>query len=370
NRRFMSTCRAKRARHGASLMAENCTKARGNLCSVPSRPCVISLRAMMKLAVLLVLFATSINLGTAVAQQVAPTQKMEEPVKATTSPLPPKQAPEVESKSAAADNTADQSPPKPSMLPIDGQFTATTSAPNGTVTLNIPNSIKLEGFPKGADSGSSATAWIALIGVIITACVTGWIGLSNVGSAEATRILTANQNTLDRNLRKSLADMDANLRTELAKLEQAESRRQADRAHRAGMQADYNKMSIEERRIKIELQRLGFETGASDNSTYLSVIRFVHEQQVKEGELLKAFSEQLLGKTEQERLFALLVLSAYVNLDVLKRLTDGGEQIISTESLKILAKSADEEISAFAQDIIEKRTPPASATTIADPLNK
>ncbi len=141
-----------------------------------------------------------------------------------------------------------------------------------------------------------------------------------------------------------MAGLELRLKKDQFDREQKEKRAQADRSHNYAQEIDGIKLSIEERRIAAELERLGFQNTSSGIDSYISISRFVNEKQDAEVKILQSFSDRLLGDTAKERLYALLIISAYVSPEVIKRLAAGGEEIIPTESLKILEKTEDYEI--------------------------
>jgi hypothetical protein len=187
-------------------------------------------------------------------------------------------------------------------------------------------------------------AFLALVGVVVTAGVSGWVGYQ------------AAQNAMhDREARIGIAEAELATKIDHFEQEQAEKRRQADQSNHTTEISEQNKLSIEENRIAVELKRLGFQSGVSDNEAYLAASRFVHEQQVAEAELIRSFADRLLGETEKERSFALCVLSAYVSPEVIERIAAGGEAIVSKESLEKLAAVERYEISKVARSILERR---------------
>jgi hypothetical protein len=206
------------------------------------------------------------------------------------------------------------------------------------ITFTLPNPIKIELTAVGG--GSSGSGWLTFFAALATAGVSGWVGY-----------ITAQNNEKMRNLSKENA-----LREREDRLAEFEERRKvAERTREAADTSENNKMSIEQRRLAIEMERLGFQFSTTDNETYLAANRFIHEQQKAEAELLRSLSEKLLSTTERERLFALLVLTAYVNSDVIGRLADGGDEIIPTAHLEKLAELKDEELSLVAKTALVRR---------------
>ena len=84
-------------------------------------------------------------------------------------------------------------------------------------------------------------------------------------------------------------------------------------------------------------------------------MRFAHEQQVAEAALVQAFSDRLLSEDERDSTFALFALSAYVSTDVIERIADGGEQIISNATLEKLSLVAERQVSSVANSILKRR---------------
>jgi hypothetical protein len=295
----------------------------------------------MKRYVFLIAVTSLMGSGLAWAQQAPSPQPASPPATAERPAAPP-------------------SPPSNSQPSSVAPNSPVATAPSGPITINIPSPIKIEATSTGG--GGSGSGWLTFLGVIVTAGVSGWVGYQTAKGAAEMRAQTKELAIQEREVKVELAHLELATRVDQFEKEQAEKRRQANRTH----VIERGKMGIEEKRIAIELERLGFQSGVSDNEGYLAATRFVHEQQFAEAELIRSFSDRLLGVDERERLFALFVLSAYVNPEVIRRLAAGGEEIISTASLKKLAAVGDYEISAVAQSILEHRKSGASAE-ISDP---
>jgi hypothetical protein len=234
--------------------------------------------------------------------------------------------------------------------------TATASQPlpgapttNGSIIVNLPNPIRIEGASPG--SGGSWSGWLALLGAFVAAAVSWWVGYKTAQSAEEQRSLMRELATQERETKVSLARLELATKEDHFNKEQAEIKRQADLTHSATQLAARNEISIKENQIALELKRLGFQSGEA----FLAATRLVHERQVAEAELIRSFSDRLLGESERESWFALFVLSAYVSPEVIARLAAGGEDIISTANLEKLAAINGDQIADVARSIIERR---------------
>ncbi len=173
--------------------------------------------------------------------------------------------------------------------------------------------------------------------------------------AEEGRVLTKELAIKESEIKIQIAHLEFARKVKQNEEEIAEKWREADRLYAASQAAEKNKLSIEENRIAVEVKRLGFQSGVSGNDTYLAAMRFVHEQQIAEAELIRSFSDKLLSESERERSFAVFILSAYISPEVISRLAAGGEDIISTKSLEKLAAIDGYQISDVAQSILARR---------------
>jgi len=181
------------------------------------------------------------------------------------------------------------------------------------------------------------------------------VGYKTAQGAEQGRALTEELAMKEREIKVQIADLELATKIDQFEKDIAEKRRHSDITVNAGRISEQNRMSIAENQISVELQRLGFQHDISSSDTYLSVSRLVHDQQMAEVELIRSFSDRLLGEAERDRLFALFVLSAYVSPEVIGRLASGGEEIISTQSLEKLAAIGDYQISTVAKSTLERR---------------
>jgi hypothetical protein len=121
---------------------------------------------------------------------------------------------------------------------------------------------------------------------------------------------------------------------------------------------EMTKLTIAQQQIDLELGRLGFQSGVSDRDAYMAAQRVAHDQQMAEATLVKSFSEQLLSADKKANLFALSVLSAYVNPEVIRQLAAAGEELVSNEALKVLASNNGYEIAKVAKEIQKARQMP------------
>jgi hypothetical protein len=169
---------------------------------------------------------------------------------------------------------------------------------------------------------------------------------------EETREMTKELAMKERVVKLKLAELELSMKSDQFEKDLAEKKRVADRLHRTSKVSERDKRTFAEVQAENEMQRLGI----SNDETYLAATRFVHDQRIAEVELLRSFSDRLLGNTDRERLFALLVLSAYVNPEVIGRLADGGNEIIPTANLKTLAELKGE-IALVAKSALARREP-------------
>jgi hypothetical protein len=237
---------------------------------------------------------------------------------------------------------AQESGPQPAPPTPQSSATPAPSASNDAdkpIVITITDPVKFETTSTGGGEGSWS-GWLTFFGVVLTAVVSAGLGF-----------LTARSEERGRSLTKQLAEEEQRVRLTIAELELEEKKRQSNITDWLRREEIDTNKSIEERRIDIELKRLGF----SDSDSYLAVTRFVHDRQMAEAELLRSFSERLLSESERERSFALFVLSAYVDPVIIERLAAGGEEVVSTRSLEGLSRIDGDEISRVAKAILEQR---------------
>jgi hypothetical protein len=233
------------------------------------------------------------------------------------------------------------------------------------VVISLPGPIKIESTSSGGGGVGWLTAVLGLLGVAVTAAVSGWVGHKNVQAAAEQRVVAKEIALHDREAKIKLADDDLKARTDQFEKKLAEEQRQADQTAAGAQAAHAHTKSIERDRFDLELKRLGYQSGISDNEMRLAATKFVHEQQRAEAELVRSFADRLLGEKERDRSFALFALSAYVSADVIGRLAAAGEDIVPTASLEKLATIDGYEIAGVAKKIIERRKPPAKSETPA-----
>src|SRR6266704_2880884 len=94
------------------------------------------------------------------------------------------------------------------------------SAPNGPITVNLPNPIKIEATSVGS-SGGWLSGLLTLLGVLVTAGVSGWIGYATAKGGELTRKLTERLALEEHQIKLSLAKLDLNAKQDQFNREQA-----------------------------------------------------------------------------------------------------------------------------------------------------
>jgi hypothetical protein len=241
-------------------------------------------------------------------------------------------------KVSAGSPSSSTPPPQP---PAPGLTAHSAITPGGAISINLPNPVKIEATSTGS---GGVSGWLVLFGVFVTAGASLWVGNWTARAAAESRALTSQIAEKERQVKLDLAQLELTTKREHFKTEQEEKKRQTDLAN-----------SQEGRKFLLGLQQLGFQSGVSDNDAYQAAMRFLHEQQVAEAELIRSFSDRLLSENERERSFALLTLSAYISPKMIKRLAAGGDDVISTASLKKLAAIDDPEIAGVVQSILQRR---------------
>jgi hypothetical protein len=247
-----------------------------------------------------------------------------------------------------------------------------STANDKPVVVQLPETIKIDAsrntkseddslisrlFGSGGAIGSILVFIAAIVGTFATYIIANFTRILTKSIADEDRYAKSKLLELELSAKRAAFEEDMKFRTEQFEKEYSEKRRQYDASYNLSLRSEENKMTIEEKRIAIELQRFGNQYGLSNRDSYLSALKFVHEQQTKEIQLLHSLADRLLSNNETDRMFAVLVLSSYVNADVIGRLAAGGEQIISTACLETLTGIEDDQISKVAKSILQLRNP-------------
>lgn len=257
----------------------------------------------------------------------------------------------------------------PGSSPVNHSAVSGTESPpppnsNGPIVVTLPNSIKIETTGTPTNSGL-----LTLIGVLVTAAVSVLLGYKTANITDKGRIETRELAAKERETKVLLEEQALAERQRQFDADQAQKEQQTGASLKIAREAETNKATIEGRRIALEMKRFGLEEGTTDYEAYLAATRFVHEQQVAEAQLIHSFSDKLFSENQEERSFAVFVLSAYVNPEVMGRIASCGETVVSNDTLKMLAAINGYEIAAVAKAILERRQA-GEASKVGSPGNE
>ncbi len=243
----------------------------------------------------------------------------------------------------------------PGSIPVNHSAVAATESPpppnsNAPVVVTLPSSIKIETTGTPTNSGM-----LTLVGILVTAAVSVLLGYKTANIADKGRIETRESAAKERETKVLLDERNLTERKRQFDEDQAQKDQQSRLNVKIAREVEANKATIEGSRIALEMKRFGLQEGTTDYEAYLAATRFVHEQQVAEAQLIHSFSDKLFSENEKERSFAVFVLSAYVNPEVIGRIASCGETVISNDTLNMLAAINGDEIAAVAKTILERR---------------
>lgn len=259
-----------------------------------------------------------------------------------------------EAVSAAASPTPPSTRPSARPTP-SASGTARAGVP---IVVYLPNPIVIKSSSEGK-GGDSGSGWLALLGIVVTAAVSIFLGYKSGQDAEQARSATSELAKKEREVKVNLAQLELAIKQEQFNADLAHKKQQASAANAQAHQ-----------KLNLEMERLGVQVGTSDSDAYIAAARFVHEQHLAEAGLIHSFSENLLSDRERERSFALFVLSAYVSPEVIGRIAAAGKVVISDESLKMLATIDDPRIASVAKIALERRKASPGAQQTEPPAPK